>query len=59
MKEAGGQAYSYQIDLTKREDVYKTAERVKKEVGTVCGHHCLYLNKTAVPKNNYFKRLIY
>jgi all-trans-retinol dehydrogenase (NAD+) len=30
-----GQAYAYQIDLSKREEIYQTAQRVKREVGKV------------------------
>jgi len=32
---AKGDVYAYQVDLTNREDIYKVAERVKREVGKV------------------------
>lgn len=35
IKMAKGEVYGYQVDLTKREDVYRVAERVKNEVGKV------------------------
>lgn len=34
-----GQVYAYQVDLTKREEIYRAAERVKQEVGKVCRLH--------------------
>lgn len=34
-EEIKGIAYAYQVDLTKREEIYKLAERVKREIGTV------------------------
>jgi all-trans-retinol dehydrogenase (NAD+) len=30
-----GQVYAYQVDLTKREEIYRAADRVKQEVGKV------------------------
>ena len=30
-----GQAYAYQVDLSKREEIYQMAQRVKREVGKV------------------------
>lgn len=30
-----GVAFAYQVDLTKREDVYQVAQRVKRDVGKV------------------------
>jgi all-trans-retinol dehydrogenase (NAD+) len=30
-----GQAFAYQVDLSKREEVYQMAQRVKREVGKV------------------------
>lgn len=30
-----GVAFAYQVDLTKREEVYQVAQRVKREVGKV------------------------
>ncbi len=30
-----GEVYAYQVDLTKREEIYRAAERVKQEVGKV------------------------
>jgi all-trans-retinol dehydrogenase (NAD+) len=35
IKQANGEAYAYQVDLTKKEDVYRMADRVKKEIGNV------------------------
>lgn len=35
-----GEAYAYHVDLTKREDIYRTAERVKKEIGKVFFKQC-------------------
>ena len=35
MKSAGGICYGYVCDLCDREDIYKKAEQVKKEVGKV------------------------
>ncbi|XP_037082652.1 epidermal retinol dehydrogenase 2-like isoform X2 [Pollicipes pollicipes] len=35
IRAAGGEAHAYTCDLSKREEVYKTAERVKREVGKV------------------------
>ena len=32
---AKGDVYAYHVDLTNREDIYKVAERVKREVGKV------------------------
>lgn len=32
---SNGIAYAYQVDLTKREEIYQFAERVKKEIGKV------------------------
>ena len=34
-----GEAYTYQVDLTKKGDVYRVAELVKKQVGKVSFHH--------------------
>jgi hypothetical protein len=31
-----GQVYAYQVDLTKREEIYRAADRLKQEVGKVC-----------------------
>lgn len=36
IKMAKGEAYAYQVDLTKREEIYRAAERVKKDIGKVC-----------------------
>jgi len=30
-----GDVYAYQVDLTKKEDVYRVADLVKKQVGKV------------------------
>jgi hypothetical protein len=30
-----GQVYTYQVDLTKREEIYRAADRLKQEVGKV------------------------
>ncbi|XP_057378300.1 epidermal retinol dehydrogenase 2-like [Daphnia carinata] len=35
IKLSKGQVYAYQVDLTKREDIYRAAERVKQDVGKV------------------------
>ena len=35
IKMSKGQVYAYQVDLTKREEIYRVAERVKQEVGKV------------------------
>ena len=35
IKLAKGDVHAYHVDLTKREDVYRMADRVKKEVGKV------------------------
>ena len=35
IQQANGEAYAQQVDLTKREDVYRMANRVKKEIGNV------------------------
>jgi len=35
IKLANGDVHAYHVDLTKREDVYRMADRVKKEVGKV------------------------
>ncbi|XP_039971714.1 retinol dehydrogenase 10-A [Xiphias gladius] len=33
VQEMGGKAYTYTVDVTNREDVYRSAERVRKDVG--------------------------
>jgi len=35
IQQANGEAYAHQVDLTKREDVYRMANRIKKEIGHV------------------------
>jgi all-trans-retinol dehydrogenase (NAD+) len=35
IQKSKGQAYAYQVDLSKREEVYQMAQRVKREVGIV------------------------
>ena len=35
IKRSNGEVYAYHVDLSKREDVYRVAELVKKEVGKV------------------------
>jgi len=35
IKEAGGVAFAYTCDLSKREEIYKVAEKIKEEVGNV------------------------
>ena len=35
IKMSKGQVFSYHVDLTKREDIYRVAERVRQEVGKV------------------------
>nr|CAH0113315.1 unnamed protein product [Daphnia galeata] len=35
IKMSKGQVYAYQVDLTKREEIYRAADRVKQEVGKV------------------------
>lgn len=35
VKNVGGQGYSYQCDLSNKDDVYAVAKRVKEEVGKV------------------------
>lgn len=35
IKAQGGKAYSYQVDVMNREDVFQTAEQVKHEVGNI------------------------
>lgn len=35
IKMSKGEVYAYQVDLTKREEIYRAAERVKQEVGKV------------------------
>lgn len=35
IKQEGGEAYAYKVDVTDRNAVYKTADRVKEEVGDV------------------------
>ena len=35
IQKENGEAYAYQVDLTKKEDVYQLADRVKKEIGNV------------------------
>ncbi len=40
IKMSKGEAYAYHVDLTKREDIYRTAERVKKEIGKVFFKQC-------------------
>lgn len=35
VRDRGGEATAYTVDLSKREDVYRVAEKVKKEVGDV------------------------
>ncbi len=35
IKLSKGQVYAYQVDLTKREEIYRAADRLKQEVGKV------------------------
>ncbi|XP_033099452.1 epidermal retinol dehydrogenase 2-like [Anneissia japonica] len=35
IEEQGGEAYTYKVDLSKREEVYSIAEKVKKDVGDI------------------------
>jgi len=35
IRQAEGEAHAYQVDLTKKENIYRLAEQVKKEVGEV------------------------
>lgn len=35
IKMSKGEAIAYHVDLTKREDIYRAAEHVKKQVGKV------------------------
>ena len=41
-----GIAYAYQVDLTKREEIYQFADRVKKEIGKVYKFKFALLNGT-------------
>lgn len=46
IKLANGDVHAYHVDLTKREDVYRMADRVKKEVGKVnIKHICISFSK--------------
>lgn len=44
IKMAKGEVFAYQVDLTKREEVYRVAERVKREVGKVINHNNKYFH---------------
>ena len=35
IKMSKGEVYAYQVDLTKKDDVYRVADLVKKQVGKV------------------------
>ena len=35
IQKENGEAYAYQVDLIKKEDVYQLADQVKKEIGNV------------------------
>ncbi|XP_071442677.1 short-chain dehydrogenase/reductase family 16C member 6-like isoform X2 [Hetaerina americana] len=35
IKSSGGRSFSYKCDISNREDIYRTAKKVKEEVGTV------------------------
>lgn len=45
-----GEVYAYQVDLTKREEIYRAAERVKQDVGKVWS---LFLKKYVHPSFNF------
>lgn len=55
IKKSNKEVFAYQVDLTKREEIYKAAAQVKGEVGQVLEKMMMILNLTNRNTDNLFQ----